>query len=97
MLIYAASLPVFIKSSTSYLIRGSKRRSLTIRLSNIPQMLSGEECASVSPKDCKKARIQQSCTIKCVTTCVRGGEAPGKGPLNVRRFFLLVTLLPLSA
>ncbi|KAB5526529.1 hypothetical protein DKX38_020376 [Salix brachista] len=48
-------------------------------------MLSGEECASISPKDCKKARIQQSCTIKCVTTCVRGGEAPRKGPLNVRR------------
>lgn len=59
-------------------------------LSNIPQILSGE---CVLPKDCKKARIQkpksrkaESCTIKCVTTCIRGGEgSPGEGPFNVRR------------
>ncbi|KAK7845936.1 hypothetical protein CFP56_008553 [Quercus suber] len=49
-------------------------------LSNIPQTLSGE-CAL--PKDCKKARIQrpksrkaESCTIKCVTTCIRVVKAP---------------------
>ncbi|KAI4355940.1 hypothetical protein L6164_004663 [Bauhinia variegata] len=62
----------------------------TETLSNIPQTLSGE-CASA--KDCKKAKIQrprsrkaESCTIKCVTTCIRGGEgSPGEGPLNVRR------------
>ncbi|KAK9280740.1 hypothetical protein L1049_003628 [Liquidambar formosana] len=47
-------------------------------LANIPQMLSGE-CAMA--QDCKKPRIQRpksrkakSCTIKCVTTCIRGGE-----------------------
>ncbi|KAJ4725459.1 Mitochondrial import inner membrane translocase subunit tim-10 isoform 1 [Melia azedarach] len=59
-------------------------------LSNIPQELSGE-CAVA--KDCKKPRIQrpksrkaESCTIKCVTTCIRGGDgSPGEGPLNVRR------------
>ncbi|KAK9281998.1 hypothetical protein L1049_004909 [Liquidambar formosana] len=59
-------------------------------LANIPQMLSGE-CATA--QDCKKPRIQrpksrkaESCTIKCVTTCIRGGEgSPGEGPLNVRR------------
>uniref|UniRef100_A0A2P2K4X3 Uncharacterized protein n=1 Tax=Rhizophora mucronata TaxID=61149 RepID=A0A2P2K4X3_RHIMU len=59
-------------------------------LSNIPQMLSGE-CASA--KDCKRARIQhpksrkaESCTIKCVATCIRGGEgSPGEGPLNIIR------------
>ncbi|XP_050104376.1 uncharacterized protein LOC126583883 [Malus sylvestris] len=59
-------------------------------LENIPQTLSGE-CAL--PKDCKKPRIQrpksrraESCTIKCVTTCIRGGEgSPGEGPFNVRR------------
>ncbi|XVF23251.1 hypothetical protein REPUB_Repub13aG0020400 [Reevesia pubescens] len=59
-------------------------------LSNIPQTLSGE-CASA--KDCKKPRIQrpksrkaESCTIKCVTTCIRGGDgSPGEGPLNIRR------------
>ncbi|KAB2613183.1 hypothetical protein D8674_035499 [Pyrus ussuriensis x Pyrus communis] len=58
-------------------------------LENIPQILSGE-CAL--PKDCKKPRIQrpksrkaESCTIKCVTTCIRGGEgSPGEGPFNVR-------------
>lgn len=60
-------------------------------LSNIPQTLSGE-CRSA--QDCKKAKIQkpksrkaESCTIKCVTTCIRGGEgSPGEGPLNVTRY-----------
>lgn len=60
-------------------------------LSNIPQTLSGE-CRSA--QDCKKAKIQkpksrtaESCTIKCVTTCIRGGDgSPGEGPLNVRRY-----------
>ena len=60
-------------------------------LSNIPQTLSGE---CISANDCKKAKIQrpksrkaESCTIKCVTTCIRGGEgSPGEGPFNVRRY-----------
>ncbi|KAF7843100.1 uncharacterized protein G2W53_000005 [Senna tora] len=59
-------------------------------LSNVPQTLSGE-CSS--PKDCTKPKIQrpkstkaESCTIKCVNTCIRGGQgSPGEGPLNVRR------------
>ncbi|XP_038993306.1 uncharacterized protein LOC120117033 [Hibiscus syriacus] len=59
-------------------------------LSNIPQTLSGE-CSST--KDCKKPRIQrpksrkaESCTIKCVTTCIRGGDgSPGEGPFNIIR------------
>ncbi|PKI72573.1 hypothetical protein CRG98_006950 [Punica granatum] len=58
-------------------------------LSNIPQELSGE-CPT--PKDCRKPRIQrpksrkaESCTTKCVTTCIRGGNgSPGEGPLNIR-------------
>ncbi|XP_058113408.1 uncharacterized protein LOC131256556 isoform X3 [Magnolia sinica] len=57
----------------------------TETLSNIPQTLSGE--------DGKPARIQrpksrkaESCTVKCVTTCIRGGAgSPGEGPLNARR------------
>ncbi|KAF5814444.1 hypothetical protein HanRHA438_Chr03g0123221 [Helianthus annuus] len=61
-------------------------------LSNIPQMLSGD-CVQGQDGDCKKARIQkpksrkaESCTIKCVTTCIRGGDgSPGEGPFNVRR------------
>jgi len=60
-------------------------------LSNIPQTLSSE---CTLPKDCKKTRIQkpksrkaESCTIKCVTTCIRGGEgSPGEGPFNVIRY-----------
>ena len=64
-------------------------------LSNIPQTLSGE-CPSA--EDCKKARIQrpksrkaESCTIKCVTTCIRGGGdgSPGEGPFNIRRYLLI--------
>nr|XP_043629399.1 uncharacterized protein LOC122600712 [Erigeron canadensis] len=61
-------------------------------LSNIPQMLSGD-CEQGLDGDCKKARIQkpksrkaESCTIKCVTTCIRGGDgSPGEGPINVRK------------
>ncbi|KAK4345563.1 hypothetical protein RND71_035739 [Anisodus tanguticus] len=59
--------------------------------SNVPQTLSGE-CVD-GQKECKKARIQrpksrqaESCTVKCVNTCIRGGSgSPGEGPLNVRR------------
>lgn len=62
-------------------------------LSNIPQTLSGE-CPS--PEVCRKAKIQrpksrkaESCTSKCVTTCIQGGDgSPGEGPLNVRRYEL---------
>ncbi|KAF3667038.1 putative actin-like [Capsicum annuum] len=58
---------------------------------NVPQLLSGD-CVD-GQKDCKKARIQrpksrqaESCTVKCVNTCIRGGSgSPGEGPLNVRR------------
>ncbi|KAK7262048.1 hypothetical protein RIF29_28376 [Crotalaria pallida] len=59
-------------------------------LSNIPQTLSAGECTSPKDSSCKKPKIQrpksrkaESCTIKCVTTCIRGGE--GEGPFNVRR------------
>ncbi|OAY69368.1 uncharacterized protein LOC109711265 [Ananas comosus] len=53
--------------------------------SNVPQTLSGD--------DARRARIQrpksrkaESCTAKCVGTCIRGGAgSPGEGPLNVRR------------
>ncbi|KAM7471968.1 hypothetical protein LguiA_010151 [Lonicera macranthoides] len=65
-------------------------------LSNIPQTLSSRECLSGGQEECEKKvrpRIQkpksrkaESCTIKCVTTCIRGGDgSPGEGPLNVRR------------
>ncbi|KAJ8431522.1 hypothetical protein Cgig2_009759 [Carnegiea gigantea] len=62
-------------------------------LLNIPPELSGEVCDS-SSKECKsgKGRIQrpnsrnaESCMVKCVTTCIRGGDgSPGEGPLNIR-------------
>ncbi|XP_049401704.1 uncharacterized protein LOC125865542 isoform X2 [Solanum stenotomum] len=59
--------------------------------SNVPQTLSGD-CVD-GQKNCKKARIQrpksrqaETCTVKCVNTCIRGGSgSPGEGPLNVRR------------
>ncbi|GMI81968.1 hypothetical protein HRI_001866100 [Hibiscus trionum] len=58
-------------------------------LSNIPQTLSGE-CSSA--KDCKKPRIQrpksrkaESCTLKCVSTCITGADrSPGEAPFNIR-------------
>lgn len=70
-------------------------------LSDVPQTLSGE---CLMPQDCNKGKIQrpksrqaESCTIKCVTTCIRGGGgSPGEGPLNVRRYDLLKTELVIS-
>lgn len=64
-------------------------------LSNVPQTLSGE-CVLLT--DCKKAKIQrpkstkaESCTIKCVATCIQGGQgSPGEGPLNVRRLIFIM-------
>lgn len=66
--------------------------------SNVPQTLSGE-CVE-GQKDCKKARIQrpksrqaETCTVKCVNTCIRGGlGSPGEGPLNVRRYYILLVI-----
>ncbi|KAK9119557.1 hypothetical protein Scep_017650 [Stephania cephalantha] len=59
---------------------------------NVPQTLSSEDQCT-SGGDCRRARIQrpksreaESCTVKCVTTCIRGGAgSPGEGPLNARR------------
>ncbi|KAI3929153.1 hypothetical protein MKX01_006389 [Papaver californicum] len=60
-------------------------------LENIPQMLSSTDGDDDNGK--RKGRIQkpksreaETCTSKCVTTCVRGGYgAPGEGPLNALR------------
>ncbi|XP_026403884.1 uncharacterized protein LOC113299137 isoform X2 [Papaver somniferum] len=60
-------------------------------MENIPQMLSSTDGEDDNGK--RKGRIQkpksrkaESCTSKCVTTCVRGGYgAPGEGPLNAFR------------
>jgi hypothetical protein len=55
---------------------------------NVPQTLSGADKAHriQRPKSAKA----ESCTRKCVSTCIRGGAgAPGEGPLNVRRYMNL--------
>ncbi|GAA0163912.1 hypothetical protein Leryth_025800 [Lithospermum erythrorhizon] len=61
-------------------------------LANIPEELSG--LCDAGNQDCnKKGRIQrpkskqaETCTVKCVNTCIRGGSgSPGEGPLNIRR------------
>lgn len=83
----AASMLISVMGSNAVNIQGQLDDET---LSNIPQTLSG---ACVEGKDCRKARIQkpksrkaESCTIKCVTTCIRGGDgSPGEGPLNVRK------------
>ncbi|XP_010696147.2 uncharacterized protein LOC104908700 isoform X2 [Beta vulgaris subsp. vulgaris] len=65
-------------------------------MSNIPLELSGKSCDPMD-KECieentkkriqrPKSRSAESCTTKCVGTCIRGGDgSPGEGPLNVRR------------
>ncbi|KAK6127360.1 hypothetical protein DH2020_038903 [Rehmannia glutinosa] len=60
-------------------------------LSNIPQTLSSE---CTPEQNCKKrykiqrpkSRKAETCTGKCVTTCIQGGfGSPGEGPFNIRR------------
>ncbi|XP_059296622.1 uncharacterized protein LOC132049723 isoform X2 [Lycium ferocissimum] len=80
----AVAVAAAAKSETQQEIIGEET------FSNVPQTLSGD--CSDGQKECKKARIQrpksrqaESCTVKCVNTCIRGGSgSPGEGPLNVR-------------
>ncbi|KAG9450167.1 hypothetical protein H6P81_010132 [Aristolochia fimbriata] len=54
-------------------------------LSNVPQTLSGDggKAARIQRPKSRKA---ETCTSKCVTTCIRGGAgSPGEGPLNAIR------------
>ncbi|XP_060176507.1 uncharacterized protein LOC132606859 isoform X2 [Lycium barbarum] len=81
----ADAVAVAAKSETQQEIIGEET------FSNVPQTLSGD--CSDGQKECNKARIQrpksrqaETCTVKCVNTCIRGGSgSPGEGPLNVRR------------
>jgi hypothetical protein len=86
---YSLTLATFL--TTAAVIASIATAEELETLSNIPQTLSGE-CRT--QQDCKKAKIQkpksrkaESCTGKCVTTCIRGGEgSPGEGPFNVIRY-----------
>ncbi|KAH7422945.1 hypothetical protein KP509_12G032800 [Ceratopteris richardii] len=51
---------------------------------NVPSSISGVEKAQrIQKPNSAKA---ESCTRKCVATCIQGGGgAPGVGPLNVRK------------
>ncbi|EXB26132.1 hypothetical protein L484_010449 [Morus notabilis] len=89
-LVAVAAAAVVVAVSSAAVAGGVEAPPEAETLSNIPQTLSGE---CVLPTDCKKPRIQkpksrkaESCTIKCVTTCIRGGDgSPGEGPFNIRR------------
>ncbi|KAK1317711.1 hypothetical protein QJS10_CPA05g02498 [Acorus calamus] len=71
--------------------------SSTDTLSNVPQTLSGggrvllpyvsfrDDPGGPTRIQRPKSRRAESCTVKCVTTCIRGGAgSPGEGPLNAR-------------
>eukprot|EP00271_Cylindrocystis_brebissonii_P009246 TRINITY_DN23953_c0_g1_i1.p1 TRINITY_DN23953_c0_g1~~TRINITY_DN23953_c0_g1_i1.p1 ORF type:complete len:225 (+),score=6.64 TRINITY_DN23953_c0_g1_i1:57-731(+) len=52
---------------------------------NVPQSLSGGDVQGPRIQR-PKTREAETCTRKCVATCIRGGAgAPGEGPLNVNR------------
>ncbi|KAM0939390.1 hypothetical protein DsansV1_C21g0170151 [Dioscorea sansibarensis] len=69
---------IFFSSSSS--------STLDKTLSNVPQILSSGDDGKQARIQKPKSRQAESCTIKCVTTCIRGGAgSPGEGPLNVRR------------
>ncbi|KAG0451397.1 hypothetical protein HPP92_017711 [Vanilla planifolia] len=54
-------------------------------LAKVPRTLSGDDGKQVRIQRLRSVKAE-SCTVKCVTTCIRGGAgSPGEGPLNVRR------------
>ncbi|KAK8950793.1 hypothetical protein KSP39_PZI003481 [Platanthera zijinensis] len=54
-------------------------------LANVPQTLSGLDSNHARIQR-PRSRMAESCTAKCVSTCITGGAgSPGEGPLNIRR------------
>ncbi|ERN12622.1 hypothetical protein AMTRI_Chr01g136200 [Amborella trichopoda] len=54
-------------------------------LSDIPPVLSGEDGKAARIQK-PKSRKAETCTVRCVTTCIRGGAgSPGEGPLQAIR------------
>ncbi|XP_073148391.1 uncharacterized protein [Henckelia pumila] len=54
-------------------------------LSNVPQTLSSSEKTQVRIQRPKSTK-SETCTSKCVSTCIQGGfGSPGEGLLNIRR------------
>ncbi|XP_050223600.1 uncharacterized protein LOC126673484 isoform X2 [Mercurialis annua] len=90
--VVVAAGAVVLDGGSAALQRQQQEDAESSTLANIPQTLSSG-CESSSAKDCKRPRIQkpksrkaESCTLKCLTTCIRGGGgSPGEGPLNIRR------------
>ncbi|KAL8139199.1 hypothetical protein V2J09_005200 [Rumex salicifolius] len=75
--------------STSNHVAAALQLQDTETLSNIPPSLSGEICSSDTPTCKKPLKIQrpksrkaETCTVKCLNTCIRGG---GEGPFTIRR------------
>ncbi|XP_019198479.1 PREDICTED: uncharacterized protein LOC109192340 isoform X2 [Ipomoea nil] len=71
-------------------LTGAQQQADMETLSNIPQTLSSEceggDCAKKDRIQRPKSKQAETCTVKCVNTCIRGGYgSPGEGPLNVRR------------
>ncbi|KAL8459899.1 hypothetical protein ACS0TY_031706 [Phlomoides rotata] len=88
----AAAAAAVVFSAGAIEVASPSQSEETETLSNIPQTLSS--VCSPEDKDCKKrykiqrpkSRKAESCTSKCVGTCVQGGfGSPGEGPFNIRR------------
>ncbi|KAH7687950.1 hypothetical protein IHE45_03G000600 [Dioscorea alata] len=77
--------PVPALLAVAVIFSSSSTSTLDKTLSNIPQILSSGDDGKQARIQKPKSRKAESCTIKCVTTCIRGGAgSPGEGPLNVR-------------
>ncbi|EEF48693.1 uncharacterized protein LOC8259931 [Ricinus communis] len=89
----ACTVAASAAAGAALVVEAPQQQDAETTLSNIPPTLSSECASSSANKDCKRPRIQrpksrkaESCTLKCLTTCIRGGEgSPGEGPLNIRR------------
>ncbi|XP_078439700.1 uncharacterized protein LOC144709905 [Wolffia australiana] len=55
-------------------------------LADVPQTLSGGDGDERKRIQKPKSRQAESCTVKCLGTCIRGGAgSPGEGPFNIRK------------
>lgn len=78
------SIPQGLASALIAIVLTVNVPSSSDAFSDVPQTLSGADKIVRIQKP--KSKQAESCTRKCVGTCIRGGAgAPGEGPLNIRR------------
>lgn len=89
-----SNVPQTLSGIVKFLGHGLRKLQVLQFVSSLVYQIEVEYMRINIGGDGKAARIQrpksrkaETCTVKCVTTCIRGGSgSPGEGPLNARRY-----------